>query len=356
MAKIGAFIRGLQSENHTKKGTLLLFPTGSFRFIHTHPTSRNPSSPPPETTRQNHLLVPRKHRNLGPNDVQDAEALLNRMTQMRPFPPISQINKALGCITRMGGLFKRGYTPDVVTFNTLINGLIIEDRTAEAVELFKKLVRNRDIEPNVVMYGAIVNGLCKIGNTIMAIRLLRIMEKASTKPDTVVYSTIIDSLCKDGMVDDAVRLLLEMKDRGKAKEADEVLEATIERGVDPDVVTYSSLMDGYDGLCKNGNIAKALSLFHTMESNGLDIDVVQYSILIDALCKDKKMDHARDLFKKLSSKGLYPNVKTYNIMIRGFCTQGLLDEAKEFFVEMEQNGCFPDGGTYNLIIQGFLAR
>ncbi|KAE9454979.1 hypothetical protein C3L33_13119, partial [Rhododendron williamsianum] len=100
----------------------------------------------------------------------------------------------------------------------------------------------------------------------------------------------------------------------------------------------------------------ALSLFYTMESNRLDIDVVNYTILIDALCKDKNMDHARDLFNKLSSKGLYPDVKTYNIMIRGFCYEGLLNKAKEFFVEMEKNGCFPDGCTCNVIIRGFLAR
>ncbi|KAE9455410.1 hypothetical protein C3L33_12688, partial [Rhododendron williamsianum] len=83
------------------------------------------------------------------------------------------------------------------------------------------------------------------------------------------------------------------------------------------------------------------------------IDVVNYTILIDALCKDKNMDHVRDLFNKHSSKGLYPDVKTYNIMIRGFCYKGLLNEAKEFFVEMEWNGCFLDGCTYNVIIRGF---
>ncbi|KAF5940733.1 hypothetical protein HYC85_021900 [Camellia sinensis] len=63
----------------------------------------------------------------------------------------------------LGTLFKRGYTPDVTTFNTLLNGLILQDKTPEAVQLFKKLMRMREIEPNVVMYGTIVNRLCRTG-------------------------------------------------------------------------------------------------------------------------------------------------------------------------------------------------
>ncbi|THG08224.1 hypothetical protein TEA_002201 [Camellia sinensis var. sinensis] len=127
-----------------------------------------------------------------------------------------------------GCLFKRGFIPTVATFNTLINGLILEDKTHEAVELFKKLITSREIEPNVVMYGTIINGLCRIGNTIRAVSLIRIMEDGSYKPDTVVCNTIIDSFCKDRMVDDALKLFSKMN----------------EQGIHRDVVTYTSLIHG----------------------------------------------------------------------------------------------------------------
>uniref|UniRef100_A0A6N2L8Q5 Pentatricopeptide repeat-containing protein n=1 Tax=Salix viminalis TaxID=40686 RepID=A0A6N2L8Q5_SALVM len=43
------------------------------------------------------------------------------------------------------------------------------------------------------------------------------------KPDVVTYNTIIDSLCKDRLVNDAMEFLSEMLDRG----------------IQPDVVTYT---------------------------------------------------------------------------------------------------------------------
>ncbi|CAL5422479.1 unnamed protein product [Camellia sinensis] len=124
-------------------------------------------------------------------------------------------------------------------------------------------------------------------------------------------------------------------------------------GIIPNSQTCGILLDG---LCKNGHISEALSLFHMIESNSLHLNVVMYNILIDAFCKDKKLDTARALFNNLSSKGLQPDVKTYTTMIQGFCEEGLLHEAKELFVKMEHNGCLPDDVTYNTIIRGFIGQ
>ncbi|KAF5941788.1 hypothetical protein HYC85_019430 [Camellia sinensis] len=105
-----------------------------------------------------------------------------------------------------------------------------------------------------------------------------------------------------------------------------MLQCLFRSNIIPDSQTYGTLLDG---LCKNRHIPKALSLFHMMESNGLDLNVVMYNILIDTFCKDKKLDTTRALFNDLSFKGLHPNVKTYNMMIQGLCEEILLHEAKE---------------------------
>ncbi|CAL5422463.1 unnamed protein product [Camellia sinensis] len=377
-------------------------------------------------------------------------------------------------LSLLGTLFKRGYTPDVTTFTTLINGLILQDKTPLAVELFKKLMRTREIEPDVVMYGTIVNGLYRTGNTIRAVSLLRIMEEGSCKPNTVVYSTIIDSLCKDRMVDDALKLFSTMDEKGifpnvvtytslihglcnfgrwkeatrmfkemldsgiapdvhmysvlldgctkegKMKETEGVLEVMIQRNVDPNVVTYNALMDGY---CLQGQMDEAIRVFNTMVDRGLRSNVFSYNILIDGYFKKMKIDEAMHLFRELPRRGLKPdngtfsamlrglkmhisealslfqtmesnslhlNVVMYNIlidafckdksmilqgpfsitflprdynlmlrhtmMIQGFCDEGLLREAKELFVKMEHNGCLPNDVTYNTIIRGFIGQ
>ncbi|THG08225.1 hypothetical protein TEA_002202 [Camellia sinensis var. sinensis] len=84
-------------------------------------------------------------------------------------------------------------------------------------------------------------------------------------------------------------------------------------GMIPNSQTYAIMLDG---LCRNKNISEALALFHKMERNDLDFNVVMYNILIDTFCKDKKLNTTRALFVNLSSRGLQPNVKTYTMMIQ----------------------------------------
>ncbi|KAK2967918.1 hypothetical protein RJ640_010528 [Escallonia rubra] len=213
------------------------------------------------------------------NKLQDALFLFHEMLRLRPLPSTIQFTRLLTAVTKMkhysafiylykemgvlgitldeytlniaiscfahlsrvdcgfailGSFFRRGILPDVVTFNTLLKGLVVEDRVPDAVQLFMKLIRQRVCEPNVVMYGTIVSGLCKTGNTSRAIQLLGLMEEeGKCKPNRVIYNTVIHSLCKDRMVDDALTLFSKMN----------------ENCIPPDAVTYNSLVHG---LCING--------------------------------------------------------------------------------------------------------
>ncbi|CAL5413499.1 unnamed protein product [Camellia sinensis] len=110
----------------------------------------------------------------------------------------------------LGSFFKRGYVSSVYTFSTLMNGFILQDKAAKAMELFNKLVKEGEIKPNQIMYGTIINGLCKTGNSTTTVGLLRSMQKWNYKPNVVMYTTTIDGLCKDKNVDGASCLLGEM--------------------------------------------------------------------------------------------------------------------------------------------------
>ena len=63
-------------------------------------------------------------------------------------------------------------------------------------------MEKKGYQPNVITCGTIVNGLCEIGQTGMAIRLLRKLEKGNFEQNVVLYNMIIDSLCKDRLVID----------------------------------------------------------------------------------------------------------------------------------------------------------
>ena len=60
-------------------------------------------------------------------------------------------------------------------------------------------------------YNTIINGLCKIGETAAAAGLLKKMEEAGCQPNVVTYSTIIDSHRKDRRVNEALDIFSYMK-------------------------------------------------------------------------------------------------------------------------------------------------
>ncbi|KAJ0906266.1 putative tetratricopeptide-like helical domain superfamily [Helianthus annuus] len=201
---------------------------------------------PASTSHLNQRILHLKNAS-GPTKVNDALQLFDEMLQRQRPPSIIQINQLMTLIVKMkqystalslfkrvnmmgiptdlyainisinchcrlnqvpygfallATLFKQGYSPNQATYNTLINGLVLADRVFEAVELFKKLLREKVCEPNQVMYGTVINGLCKVGHTSKALELLRFMESGSCKPGVAQYSAVIDSLCKDRMVEE----------------------------------------------------------------------------------------------------------------------------------------------------------
>ncbi|KAJ4846566.1 hypothetical protein Tsubulata_049195 [Turnera subulata] len=78
-------------------------------------------------------------------------------------------------------------------------------------------------------------------------------------------------------------------------------------GPTPDSVTYATILDG---LCMQGRVDEALTLFQTMKKHSVKPDIVIYSILIGGMCNSGKVKHAWELFNSLSLKGLRPDART----------------------------------------------
>ncbi|KAG5598736.1 hypothetical protein H5410_030106 [Solanum commersonii] len=232
---------------------------------------------------------------------------------------------------------KNGIPFNVVAFNTLIRGFFAENKVKNAVELFKKLVREKICEPDEVMYATVMNGLSKGGHTEKTLSLLRLMEQENTfpKPDIFIYTIVMDALCKDGNFDVAITLLNEMK----------------QRRIHPNIVTYNSLIDG---MCKLGQWEKVRNFVSEMAVN-LNIcpDVCTFNIMIDGLCKEGKVADAEELMKHMVRKGVEPDIITYNTIMDGYCLCGQLDEAKRTFDIMIDKCIEHDIISYNILINGY---
>ncbi|KAL8156222.1 hypothetical protein AgCh_001351 [Apium graveolens] len=71
------------------------------------------------------------------------------------------LNRLDYAFSLLGGIIKRGFVPNVVTYNTLIKGLLSQDRPVEAEHLFRKVLIFNEVQPDVVTYSIIFKG-CQV--------------------------------------------------------------------------------------------------------------------------------------------------------------------------------------------------
>ncbi|KAK1386040.1 Pentatricopeptide repeat protein [Heracleum sosnowskyi] len=304
----------------------------------------------------------------------------------------------------LASTFKCGFLPTVVTYNTLIRGLLSQHKSAEARLFFENLIKFRQVQPNVVTFTTMIDGLCKTGHTDMALSLFRFMEKSDCEPDTVTYNAIVNSLCKRGLVDDALNLHSRMMEKcilpnvwtyspiiqvlcslkrweevglllnqmihdmkvspdvhtftilvdaysksGKLDDAKHIIQIMNEMGENPNIVTYNSLMQGY---CSQGQMDEALAILNTIRSKKIMPTSYTYTILVNAYCRELKLDIAMDIYRNMASDGLSPTVVTHNILLHGLCQLGKPMEALIFFYKIQGLGHEPNIVTYETLLGG----
>ncbi|KAL6203490.1 hypothetical protein ACLB2K_027190 [Fragaria x ananassa] len=219
----------------------------------------------------------------------------------------------------LGHFFKLGLRPDVVAYNTLINGFVLKNRIQEAAGIFSKMLQGGHCVPSVLTFSTIIKGLCRRGDNNAAIQLLRKMDERGCEANLVIYSTIIDGLCKDTLVVDAMNLFSEM----------------ISRGIAPNVVTYTSLIQG---VCDIGQWQEATRLLNEMASINIYPNIVTYNVLVDGLCKVGKVVEANSVVEIMILKDIEPDVVTYSSLMDGYCLRGEMGDARKVFDLMLRKG------------------
>lgn len=96
---------------------------------------------------------------------------------------------------------------------------------------------------------------------------------------------------------------------------------------------------------------ESYKLLDEMLSKGLKPDVVTYSALMDGLFRDQKVDDALRMSERVSSK-IRPDVVMYNVVIRGLCSAGEAEPAFMLHSEMKSKNCKPKLATLN-VLDGF---
>uniref|UniRef100_A0A9I9DR99 Pentatricopeptide repeat-containing protein n=1 Tax=Cucumis melo TaxID=3656 RepID=A0A9I9DR99_CUCME len=258
---------------------------------------------------------------------------------------LGQIDRAVDTFREMP---LKNCNPDVFTYSTLMNGLCKESRVDEAVFLLDEMQAEGCL-PNPVTYNVLIDALCKNGDLSRAAKLVDNMFLKGCVPNEVTYNTLIHGLCLKGKLDKALSLLEKMVSskcvpnrvtygtiinglvqQRRAEDGVHILVSMEERGQKANEYIYSSLISG---LFKEGKSENAVRLWKEMAEKGCKPNVVVYGAFIDGLCRDEKPDEAEDILQEMLSKGFLPNAFTYSSLMKGFFKKG--DSQKAILVWKE---------------------
>ncbi|KAF2290652.1 hypothetical protein GH714_014883 [Hevea brasiliensis] len=198
----------------------------------------------------------------------------------------------LGKVTEAEAFFN-----SIRDYAAMINGYCKASHTREAYKLFIKLSGQGHMVKKSCCYNLLKN-LCEEGDNDGILVLLKKMLALNVEPSKVMYGRIIAALCRVG--DEAHDLFYDMK----------------QRGIKPDLVTYTVLLDGHQKahIRKADNLLDAVCLFDEMIVRGLKPDTVTYTVLLSGFCNRGDVDRAVDLLDQMSLKGIMPDDRTMSVL------------------------------------------
>merc|ERR1719324_353210 len=148
---------------------------------------------------------------------------------------------------------------------------------------------------------------------------------------------MIDACARSGAMDRVPRLLAAMSDEG----------------VEPDLVTYSSLVKGYS---LAGDVRRGFKVVEEMKSSGkLLPDEIMYNVLLDGCARETLVEEALKLLQSMKDSGIAPSNHTLSILVK---LLGRAKRVKEAFKTVEdltaQHGLRPNIQVYTCLIQACL--
>ncbi|XLR24117.1 hypothetical protein S83_052017 [Arachis hypogaea] len=201
----------------------------------------------------------------------------------------------------------------VKIYNYLLDALHGENRFHMIRPVYNNM-KSEGLEPNGFIINMLLKALCKNGKVNDAYKLLQEMLNKGCPLDAVSYTIIVPSVCKLGQVE-------------KAKD--------LAKGFAPIVPIYNALINGF---CKEYKIKEAFCLMNEMAFKGIDPNVISYSTIISCLFDMENIDLSLVAFAQVLKRGCNPNIHTYSSLIKGYILGRKLSEALELWNLMTMDG------------------
>ncbi|XP_043724371.1 pentatricopeptide repeat-containing protein At2g02750 [Telopea speciosissima] len=271
------------------------------------------------------------------SDVMVGTALLNMYSKFGSWVPAYEIFKELGS------------SRNLITWNSMISGLMLNDQCDAAVQLFEELGVD-GLEPDSATWNSMISGFAQLRKGYEAYTFFNKMQSAGVTPNLksitsllVACSTMSALLCgkeihgyiirtgvdADEMICTAL-IDLYMK-CGCSSWARNIFDQ-IESSDDP--ALWNAMISGYG---RNGEIKSALEIFNLMKKEGIQPNLVTFTCVISACSHNGCIDEGFEIFRMMSRDcGLSPTTVHFSGMVDLLGRAGLLKEARDLIQEMPE--------------------
>nr|GMC71702.1 pentatricopeptide repeat-containing protein At5g50990 [Ipomoea batatas] len=208
-------------------------------------------------------------------------------------------------------LFYKMPIRDVVTWNSIIGGLVKNALYKEALSIFRKMLRS-DMEPDAYTFSSLVTACARLGAIDHAKWVHNLLIERKIELNYILSSALIDMYSKCGDIETAKGIFYR-----------------VERS---NVCVWNAMING---LATHGLAIEALKIFSKMESEKVVPDSITFIALLTACSHNGLVEEGRRYFDIMKQRCLIqPELEHYGAMVDLLGRAGLLNEAYAMIKEM----------------------
>uniref|UniRef100_A0A9I9CNH1 DYW domain-containing protein n=1 Tax=Cucumis melo TaxID=3656 RepID=A0A9I9CNH1_CUCME len=207
---------------------------------------------------------------------------------------------------------------DVYAWSALIFGYVKNNRSTEALQLFREMAEGSNMRPNEVTILAVISACAQLGDLETGRWVHDYITRTQQDHSVSLNNSLIDMFSKCGDIDAAKRIFDSMSYR--------------------DLISWNSMVNG---LALHGLGREALAQFHLMQTTDLHPDEITFIGVLTACSHAGLVQEGKKLFYEIEALyGIRLKLEHYGCMVDLLCRAGLLAEAREFIrvMPLQPNG------------------
>lgn len=247
---------------------------------------------------------------------------------------------------------------DVVSWNTIIAGLVQNELGEEALHFYERM-RQDNVYPDNITYLCTLRACASMEALAQGIVIHADIKKCGYELDLAVANTLMDMYCKCGSLKDASLVFEKLSKQdvvswnvlmsgytqsGYYEEALELFEKMQQQHVLPDKVTCLFVLRACTG---TGALDQGKHIHTAITYCGIGSNLMIGNVLINMYAKCGSLMDSYAIFGKMQER----DVVSWSTMIEGFAEHGHGEKAFELFEKMHQEGFEPDKITFTCILK-----